>query len=313
MKNEIAPSLMIEAIIERALFTRESNEYLLRTFYITAYIKQLLPQSKLSDQFARSVEQQIRLCFIRIITYTMYLIICSLVIVLIGLIYKWSVAKYKTFEERGVAHDMPKPLMGNLSIQEFLGSVPGLKKQIDDHLRYRDSKVYGQYFLRDPVFVIRDPELIKNIGIKEFDHFMNHSGAQKVETLLTKSLVQLQDRKWKEMRHILTPTFTGSKMRTMYELINACSDVGVQFIEQEIQLEGGRSIELEMKDYFTRFTNDCIASAAFGIQIDSFAEKENTFFKIGQNVTNLKPIVIIKGLLYNILPKLMKVGVGTKI
>lgn len=233
-------------------------------------------------------------------------------IVLIGLIYKWSVAKYKTFEERGVAHDTPKPLMGNLTIQEFLGSVPGLKKQIDDHLRYRDSKVYGQYFLRDPVFVIRDPELIKNIGVKEFDHFMNHSGAQKVETLLTKSLVQLQDRKWKEMRHILTPTFTGIKMRTMYELINACSDVGVQFIEQEIQLEGGRSIELEMKDYFTRFTNDCIASAAFGIQIDSFAEKENTFFKIGQTVTNLKPIVIIKGLLYNVLPKLMKVGTGTK-
>lgn len=243
----------------------------------------------------------------------MYLIICSLVIVLFGLIYKWSVARYKTFEERGVAHDTPKPLMGNLSIQEFLGSVPGLKKQIDDHLRYRDSKVYGVYFLRDPVFVIRDPELIKNIGVKEFDHFMNHSGAQKVETLLTKSLVQLQDRKWKEMRHILTPTFTGIKMRAMYELINACSHVGVQYIEQEIQLEGGHSIELEMKDYFTRFTNDVIASAAFGIKVDSFAEKENTFFKIGQAVTNLSPVVIIKGLLYNFLPKIMKVGENIQI
>lgn len=243
----------------------------------------------------------------------MYLIICSLVIVLFGLIYKWSVATFKTFEERGVAHDTPKPLMGNLSIQEFLGSVPGLKKQIDDHLRYRDSKVYGQYFLRDPIFVIRDPELIKNIGVKEFDHFMNHSGAQKVETLLTKSLVQLQDRKWKEMRHILTPTFTGTKMRAMYELINVCSNVGVQYIEQEMKLEGGHSIELEMKDYFTRFTNDVIASAAFGIKVDSFAEKENTFFKIGQVVTNFSPVVIIKSLLYNCFPKIMKVGEGIRI
>lgn len=238
----------------------------------------------------------------------MYLIIFALLIVVIVLIYKWSVAKYDTFRERGIAHDTPKPLMGNLSIQEFLGSVPGLKKQIDDHLRFQDSKVYGQYFFRDPIFVIRDPELIKHVGLKDFDHFMNHSGGDKVETLLTKSLVQLKDRKWREMRHILTPTFTGIKMRSMYKLINVCSEVGIQYIEQELRLEGGHSIEMEMKDYFTRFTNDVIASAAFGIKVDSFAEKENTFFKIGQTVTNLSAFVIIKGILYTCIPKIMKVG-----
>ncbi|KAH8394884.1 hypothetical protein KR222_008620, partial [Zaprionus bogoriensis] len=238
--------------------------------------------------------------------YKMSLIICALVLVLAALIYKWSVAKYQTFKERGVAHDPPKPLMGNMSMQDFLGSVPGLKKQIEEHLRYRGAKVYGQYFLRDPVFVIRDPELIKSVGVKDFDHFMNHSGVEKVETLLSKSLVQLKDRKWKEMRTILTPTFTGSKMRTMYELINACSEVGVHYIEQEMQQEGGHSIELEMKDYFTRFTNDVIASAAFGIKVDSFADKKNEFFTIGQAVTNISSIAIIKGILYSFIPKVMK-------
>lgn len=232
--------------------------------------------------------------------------------VLIVLIYKWSVAKYQTFRERGVAHDTPKPFLGTLSIQELLGSVPSLKKLIDDHLSNSNNQVYGQYFLRDPVFVIRDPELIKHVGLKDFDHFMNHSGGDKIESLLTKSLVQLKDRKWKEMRNILTPTFTGIKMRAMHELINACSEVGVQYIEQEIRLEGGRSIELEMKDYFTRFTNDVIATAAFGIKVDSFADKENTFFKIGQTLTNLSAFVIIKGILYTFMPKLMKVGVDMR-
>ncbi|XP_034102595.1 probable cytochrome P450 9h1 [Drosophila albomicans] len=236
----------------------------------------------------------------------MYLIIGTLVIVLLALIYKWSVAKYQTFIERGIRHETPKPLMGNFGLGDFLGSVPQLQKQIDQHREYRDCKVYGLYFLRDPIFVVRDVELIKNVGVKDFDHFMNHSGSDKIESLLTKSLVQLKDRKWKNMRNILTPTFTGKKMRAMYELINVCSELGVKYIAGEIKEKGADSIELEMKDYFTRFTNDVIASAAFGIKVDSFAEKENEFFKIGQSVTKLTATAIIKGLLFSVIPKIMK-------
>ncbi|XP_060657460.1 probable cytochrome P450 9h1 [Drosophila nasuta] len=236
----------------------------------------------------------------------MYLIIGTLVIVLLALIYKWSVAKYQTFIERGIRHETPKPLMGNFGLGDFLGSVPQLQKQIDQHREYRDCKVYGLYFLRDPIFVVRDVELIKNVGVKDFDHFMNHSGSDKIESLLSKSLVQLKDRKWKNMRNILTPTFTGKKMRAMYELINVCSELGVQYIAGEIKEKGADSIELEMKDYFTRFTNDVIASAAFGIKVDSFADKENEFFKIGQSVTKLTGTAIIKGLLFSVIPKIMK-------
>ncbi|KAH8371394.1 hypothetical protein KR093_007179 [Drosophila rubida] len=236
----------------------------------------------------------------------MYLIIGTLVIVLVALLYKWSVAKYQTFIERGVRHETPKPLMGNFGLGDFLGSVPQLQKQIDQHLQFRDCKIYGLYFLRDPVFVVRDVELIKNVGVKDFDHFMNHSGVEQMESLLSKSLVQLKDRKWKEMRNTLTPTFTGSKMRAMYELINVCSELGVQYIAGEIKAKGDAGIDLEMKDYFTRFTNDVIASAAFGIKVDSFKEKDNQFFKIGQSVTTLTSSAIIKGLLFTIMPKLMK-------
>ncbi|KAL7737683.1 hypothetical protein ACLKA6_006082 [Drosophila palustris] len=236
----------------------------------------------------------------------MYLIVGTLVIVLLTLIYKWSVAKYHTFTERNIPHETPKPWIGNLSFGDIFGSVSTLQRQIDQHEQFRGSKIYGIYFLRDPIFVVRDVEMIKTVGVKEFDHFMNHMSIKEIETPFSKSLVQLKDREWKEMRNILTPTFTGSKMRSMYELINVCSEVGVQYIEGEIKLNGGNSIELEMKDYFTRFTNDVIASAAFGFKVNSFEDKNNQFFKIGQIVTKITTSAVVKSLLFMMLPKLMK-------
>lgn len=238
----------------------------------------------------------------------MFLIFCTLVIVLSALLYKWSVAKYQTFEQRGIPHEKPTPLLGNMRFKELFGLAPHLTKQIEQYLRFKDCKVYGSYFLRDPIFVVRDLELIKSVGVKEFDHFVNHSGSEQFQTLLSKSLVQLKDREWREMRNILSPTFTGSKMRAMYDLINACSEVGVAYIDEQLKTANGNGIDLEMKDYFTRFTNDVIASAAFGIKVNSFEEQNNKFFQIGQSVTTVKPSDMLKAVLFTFMPKLMKVN-----
>lgn len=237
----------------------------------------------------------------------MFLIICTLVIVLLALLYKWSVANYQIFEQRGVPYAKPTPLLGNIGLKELFGAAPHFSRQIQEHRQFRDAKVYGFFFLRDPIFVVRDLELIKTVGIKEFDHFPNHVGTEQIKTLLSKSLLRLKDREWREMRNILSPTFTGIKMRAMYELINVCSEVGVAYIEQQLKEAPGDGIELEMKDYFTRFTNDVIASTAFGIKVNSFEEKDNKFFQIGQTVTQVKPVVMLKAILYIFIPRLMKV------
>ncbi|EDW02022.1 probable cytochrome P450 9h1 [Drosophila grimshawi] len=237
----------------------------------------------------------------------MLLIVVTLVVILLGLLYKWSTSTYHKFEERGVPHEKPRPLLGNVRFGELMGSVSHLRRQLEEHVQFPKAKVYGMYFLRDPVFVVRDLELIRNIGVKEFDHFMNHHASDKFETIFSKSLVQLKNREWRAMRNILSPTFTGIKMRSMYELINACCEVSVEYIEKQLKQEGGNSIDLEMKEYCTRFTNDVIASAAFGIKINSFEEKDNRFYKIGQIMTNINFKAIVKSLLFTFLPWLMKI------
>lgn len=82
--------------------------------------------------------------------------------------------------------------------------------------------------------------------------------------------------KWRHMRATLSPAFTGSKMRQMFELVSQCADgVAQHFLKVSAD---GPVIQAEMKDLFSRYANDVIASCAFGIKIDSFADPTNDFF-----------------------------------
>jgi cytochrome P450 family 9 len=62
-----------------------------------------------------------------------------------------------------------------------------------------------------------------------------------------------------------------------------------------------------MKDLFTRYTNDVIATSAFGISCDSLNNPGNEFYMMGKDVNNLGGIRAIKIFGYMFSPKLMKV------
>ncbi|BFG03474.1 probable cytochrome P450 9h1 [Drosophila madeirensis] len=237
-----------------------------------------------------------------------WIVALSLLVVLLVLLYKWSVAKYDVLTERGVPHAKPKPLLGNIPIRAMAGGLPVLKYMIEQHMQYRGSRVYGMYALRDPIIFLRDPELIKLVGIKEFDHFVNHhsmhNNAQ--ESILSKSLISLKDGAWREMRYILTPAFTGSKMRVMYQLIHSCSEEAVRHVGEQLEQSKTGAIELEMKDYFTRFANDVIATVAFGLSVNSFKRTDNEFFRIGQSLSKVRAWAVVKAVLHSLVPRLMK-------
>lgn len=156
-----------------------------------------------------------------------------------------------------------------------------------------------------PVYLIRDPELIKQISIKDFDNFVNHRLQidEDSEPLFGRNLFAMRDQKWRDMRATLSPAFTGSKMRQMFSLMVNCAQNTTAYIKQNCVK---KPLELEMKDFFTRFTNDVIATCAFGIQIDSLKDKDNEFFKAGQSITNFAGLQGLKFFGYSSFPKFMK-------
>lgn len=100
------------------------------------------------------------------------------------------------------------------------------------------------------------------------------------DTLFGNMLVVLRGQKWRDMRSALSPAFTGNKMRLMFELVSQCGMQFAQFCEDECTKNGPRVYD--MKEIFSKFTNDVIASCAFGIHCDSLRDSGNSFFQMGK-------------------------------
>lgn len=156
---------------------------------------------------------------------------------------------------------------------------------------------------RKPLFVVRDPELLKHLTVKHFDHFPDHKSFvdEKVDVLFGNNLFMLTGDKWRDMRTTLSPAFTGRKMRQMFELVTECAEgMAGYFIEQSSH---GRRVSRELKDVFSRYSNDVIASCAFGIKIDSLKNETNEFFVAGQRVREFAgPLAALKMVLLKIVP-----------
>lgn len=158
-------------------------------------------------------------------------------------------------------------------------------------------RYYGTFQFTNRVLVIRDLDLIKKICVKDFDHFIDHSTGinNDVDPLLSKNLISLQGDKWRDMRATLSPSFTSSKMKAMFHLIDDCTKEFMSYFTKELnENRQNERIEIEMKDASSRFTNDVIASIAFGINCNSLIERDNDFFKMGQSMANFTPMTMLK-------------------
>lgn len=72
--------------------------------------------------------------------------------------------------------------------------------------------------MRTPILLLNEPEIIKRLTVKEFDHFTDHRHFvdDDLDKLFGNSLFFMKGQKWRDMRSTLSPAFTGSKMRHMF-------------------------------------------------------------------------------------------------
>ncbi|KZC03877.1 Cytochrome P450 9e2 [Dufourea novaeangliae] len=155
------------------------------------------------------------------------------------------------------------------------------------HLKY-----FGFFNILTPAIFIRDPELLTSITVKNFDHFVDHVGLvdADLDPLMGKNLFQLRGDKWRDMRKILSPAFTSSKMKVMSQLIIDCADRFTEFIATDSKT--GR--EYDLWNTFRCYLNDVVATCSYGITIDSMRNPDNQFYRHGKNVTVTTRLMTLK-------------------
>jgi cytochrome P450 family 9 len=108
------------------------------------------------------------------------------------------------------------------------------------------------------------------------------------------------------MRTTLSPAFTGSKMRQMFDFVAKVGKQTSETIQNQIQ-SGNREKEINFKEFAGFFTVDNIASCAFGIEINSFENPNNDFQKVAQKFSDFTGIKsVIKFIGYALMPSIMK-------
>jgi cytochrome P450 family 6 len=87
----------------------------------------------------------------------------------------------------------------------------------------------------------------------------------------------LEGEKWKKLREKLTPTFTSGKMRFMFPTIIDVAEKFESFMKASIE----ENNEPEIKGILARFTTNIIGSCAFGIDCNTFEDKNSKFLEMG--------------------------------
>ncbi|KAJ9590915.1 hypothetical protein L9F63_016052 [Diploptera punctata] len=197
-------------------------------------------------------------------------------------------------------------MSGKLSYPEFLTWV---------YNELKGHQYGGVFCFNRPIIFLRDPDLIKTITVKDFEYFTDHLTIIKEEedVLWGKGIFNLQGQRWKDMRSILSPAFTSTKMKTMFHLVSQCGKQLIDFLDNccnnhipektcKVEKEGGLLV-VELKDLLTRYSNDVIATSAFGIGVDSLKKPSNEFYLMGKEATNFRLYVWMG---YSVFPKLMQ-------
>jgi len=209
---------------------------------------------------------------------TLVLDVGILAVCVLAGVYVYFKVCFNYWKKRNVPFAKPTFPFGNLGDLLFLkASVGHLFEKIYKEL---DGEKYGgTYALTKPAFIFRDPDIIKNVLVKDFSSFHDR-GFYMDEELepLTGHLFVLPGKRWRNLRVKLSPTFTSGKMKMMFQTLVECG------IELGSILEKSATDEeiIEIKDILARYSTDVIASCAFGIQCNCLKNPDAEFREWGR-------------------------------
>lgn len=163
----------------------------------------------------------------------------------------------------------------------------------------------GLYEMFQPALVIGDPDLLKHILVKDFDHFSDRrifTAGNNKDVISNSMLTNMNGEKWKATRAIMTPTFTSGKMRGMFHLVCEKADDLVSFC----LTDAAQNSSVDMKHNYGRYTIDTIASCAFGLECNSLVNEDAIFPKKAAVFFEMRLKSLIRFFFLFALPSLFK-------
>lgn len=179
------------------------------------------------------------------------------------------------------------------------------------YYKYADESFIGLHeFGGGTSYLIRDPNLVKQITIRDFNNFIDRYDQVNADTdpLIGHQLTNLKTDHWRRIRTLLTPMFTSQKFKQILipSLIETRCEL-IEFLLEQFDADGSQCISVDMMELSTRTGIDGFCRSALGIKTDSLRKNDGGFFEIGDAyVKHMDNLGAFKYLGIKALPRAMK-------
>jgi cytochrome P450 family 6 len=224
--------------------------------------------------------------------------ITACVIAVLYVYFKLSITYWK---KRNVPYVEPKFPFGNFAEASFNSKTVADVCE-DLYKKLAGEKYIGAYAFTKPLFILCDPDVVKNVLVKDFDSFHDRGlfHNEEIEPL-TCNMFLLPGIRWRNLRVKLSPTFTSGKMKMMFQTIVEC---GIE-VEKLLEKSAGNEEIIEIKDILARYGTDVISSCAFGIQCNSLKNPDAEFRQWGKKFFDSSIRNRVTGILNRLCPRAM--------
>merc|ERR1712110_8109 len=137
----------------------------------------------------------------------MLLEIALLLATFLGLGYFWLIGKWKYWKEQGIPGPTPSFPAGNF------GPIMSLKVHLNAWFRdlyhqFPEEKVVGIYIINQPTMIVQDPDMARQILVKDFNHFVDRDTEEnmskafpgKIDAYWLEQMTIKTGDKWKDIR-----------------------------------------------------------------------------------------------------------------
>ncbi|KAM7348482.1 cytochrome P450 308a1 isoform 2-T2 [Cochliomyia hominivorax] len=214
------------------------------------------------------------------------LAVISLIIVIFYTIWKCTY-----WQRNGVKGPWTLPVVGNmleyLMARKHYGDV-----YQDIYNKYHDLPYIGIYRLfNEPCLLLRSSEMLKEVMIRSFHHFQDNVlwvDPQRDAVAMCNPFIAKGD-KWRNMRNEIVPIFTPNKVKSSFPHIeNVCRKLTAYVLEN-------MNINcFEAKNLFSKYTLDVVASAAYGLDAQSFTNKNSDLVQLVENLFLPKTLSLLE-------------------
>ncbi|XP_042149911.1 cytochrome P450 3A24-like [Ixodes scapularis] len=177
--------------------------------------------------------------------------------------------------------------------------------ELDLRNQRKYGKLFGAFEGSSPTLIVSDPEIVKQVLVKDFSHLANRRLLTFNDDILNNMMSLATVERWRRIRPAVSPAFSTGKLRKMNGLIQDCAKLTCEHLHKAAE----NNEELDIKQFFGHYTLDVIGRCAFGTKVDSHSNQTNEFVTKARKAftTTINPLLLVIIVLSNLFPSLFKV------